>query len=581
MDIPAPADTMYSDAGSALHALKYRFFVLWDTSDDRGWLVNGPVAALQLLRSYLKSREAIFDFSKLNHINDETPSAAYDVLRDEENMKMVVFPKSKDVKDKPEAGESSADAKETTFEHVSFNVYKVLLQLSKITIETSGKTGNNIPDWFQTWVGKRWDSTVKGWDFSRLHRSYEPQVFLKKFRSDPGWLDLTRELQACFLFGGTFGEMMQPRNGHCCPHFRTLPKHENYLAVGMGTIQMCVNDEGAAAEATEVVAKLSRTVAWERDVNPFSHTHGQGNHLDKVDPSCFPVQSLVKIRDNGNDRKKDKDLVIKSKGRLYSWKEVDDMNAAAEDKNKKTIDKSIKTGVVVFGKKPDGSKLRQLAQANAPATVGSLSKTPTQQAQAAETQRPSTSHSLKSNTSAADPTGAKTPTKGPAQPSGSPARRAPSVTSIKSTHSSTQRRAPDASPSVQQPQGPNPQASTASAQRTSSAPTAARKPSNSSVRTTSSVDSKATGGSNLQIPAAQPPTPALKKSNTDSSDRTTSSRASKNTQSSAAGSAAENNRQRQQRQGQLGAATAATAMPDGHHPTSSGPAPTAGGGQDG
>ncbi|KAG6358205.1 hypothetical protein INS49_014089 [Diaporthe citri] len=467
VDNPTSAETMYSDAGSALHALKYRFFVLWDTKDERGWLVNGPVAALQVLRSYLKDREAIFDFSKLNHINDETPSAAYDLLRDEENMKMVVFPKSKDVTEKPEAGESSEDAKETTFEHVSFNVYKVLLQLSKITIETSGKSGNNIPDWFHTWVGKRWDSTVRGWDFTRIYHSYEPQVFLKKFHTDPGWLDLTRGLQACFLFGRSFGEIMQPRDGQCCPYFKTLPKGENYLAVGMSTIQTCANDEGAAAEATDTVAKLAPRVAWERDVNPFNHTHGQGDHLDKVDPSCFPVQRLVKIRDNGNDEKKDKDVLRKSKGRLYSWKEVDEMNTPAEDKNKKTIEKSLKTGVVVFGRKPDATKLRQLAQANAPATVGSLSKTPTQQAQAAETQRPSSSHSLKSNTSARDPRSTGPPTKG--QPSGTPAGRAPSVTSIKSTHPSTQRKAPDASPGVERPQAATtPQAPPASAQRTPS-----------------------------------------------------------------------------------------------------------------
>ncbi|KAK7722851.1 hypothetical protein SLS63_009125 [Diaporthe eres] len=380
VDNPTSAETMYKEAGSALHALRYRFFVLWDTNDDRGWLVKGPVAALQVLRSYIKSREddreANFDFSKLNHINDETPSAAYDVLHDKENKKMVVF--------SPEVTESSADAKETTFEHVSLNVYKVLLELSKITIDTSGKTGNNIPDWFQAWVGKRWDSTVRGWDFQRICRSYEPQVFVKKFRTDPGWLELTRGLQACFLFGGSFGEIMQPRNGHCCPYFKTLPKGENYLAVGMGTIQDCVNDEGAARKATVTVAKLAPRVAWERDVNPFDHTHGQGDHLDKVDPSCFPIQRLVKIRDNGNDTNKDKDLLIKSKGRLYSWKDVDDMNTPAEDKNTETIEKPRKTGVVVFGKKPGATKLRQLAQANAPATIGSVSKTPTQQAQATD-----------------------------------------------------------------------------------------------------------------------------------------------------------------------------------------------------
>lgn len=663
---------MYSDAGAALYALKFRFFVLWDTNDDRGWLVPGPVAALQVLRSYIKNREndqeADFDFSKLNHINSETPSAAYDLLHDKDNKKVVVFTRSEDVKEKPKAGESSADVKEVPFEHVAFNVYKVLLQLSKITIETSDKSGNNIPDWFYTWIGRRWDYTVRGWDFRRICHSYEPQVYLKKFHTDPGWLDLTRGLKACFLFGGSFGEIMKPRDGHCCPYFKTLPVGENYLAVGMGTIQMCVNEEGRTEEATETVAKLAPEVAWERDVNPFSHVHGQGGHLDKVDPSCFPVQRAVRVRHTG-DKKKDRDLLIKSKGRLYSWKDVDDMNTAADDTNKKTRDKPVKTGVVVFGNKPDGPKLRQLAEANASVAVATPSKTPTQQPQAGATRRPPSSKSLRSNAPATDARGSEIPTKSSAQPSATPAGKAPSVTSIRSTDLSPQRKAPVTGPGVERPQGSAPHASTASAQRTPSvssvkstasnthprAPStatgtgqprtsspqtlansthktasnaslrsagsnnhpraaiagsgrpgessgsgrpgvstadpsalaAARKPSSSSVRTTGSVDSKATGGSSPQVPAGQLPVPppTLKKTTTDASDKTTSSRASRSTQSSAAGSTSSNNRQKQQQEQQrlrqLGAATAAAVVTEGHHTTSSGPAPTAGGGQDG
>lgn len=648
MEHTASIETMYSDAGSALHTLRYRYFVLWDTKDHRGWLVNGPVAALQLLRSYIKDREPNFDFSKLKHISDETPSAAYDVLKDKDNMKMVVVPGS-------EAGESSEDqddAKKNTLEHVCFNVYKVLLELSRITItQLKNKTGNNIPDWFQNWVGRRWDTTVKGWDFQRLYHCYEPQVYVKKFHTDPGWLGLATELDAAFLFGGSFGDIMRPDDGHCCPYFKTLPKGENYLAVSMATIQTCVNNEGAAQEADDTVAKLAGTIGWERDVNPFSHQHGQGEHINQVDASCFPVQRLVRIRDNVDKRQKDRDLLRKSKGRLYSWKEVDDMNTAATDVNKETVKKKPKTGVVVFGKKPDQTELRQLAQANAPAAVGSLSRTTTQQSQAGATQRPPDSTSSRSNTSVADPRGARTSTNDPAQPSVAPAGRALSVASIRSTHSNTQRKASGDRPGGDRPQQSTSQTSTTSAQRTPSissirstasnthpkapnsalgagplqtsspqtlansthktasnaslrstgsgtrprpaiassgrpgesiaetkAPIAARKPSSSSVRTTSSIDSKATGGSQPQIPAVHSANLSLKKTNTHSSDKTTSSRSSRGTQNSTAGSTTADSRRRPD---PLGAVTAGIGGTESHHPTSSGPAPAAGSGPDG
>lgn len=203
---------------------------------------------------------------------------------------------------------------------------------------------------------------------------------------------------------------------------------------------------------------------------------------------------------------------------------------------------------------------------------------------------------------------------------GSPAstQRTPSISSVRSTASKANLRAPSTATGAGQLRTSSPQPLADSTHKTASnaslrsagsnnhpraaiagsgrpgvsttdtsAPTVTRKSSNSSVRTTGSVDSKATGGSNPQVPAGQlpVPTPTLKKTTTDASDKTTSSRASRSTQGSAAGSTSSSNRQKQQQEQQrlrqLGAATAAAVVTEGHHTTSSGPAPTTGGGQDG
>lgn len=701
---------------AALNGLRVRLFVLWDKARERGWLVRGDTVALHLLRVYLQKTPQAkgFDSTSLKHIGDKN-SSAYDVL-DEFNKEEGSLDQLKDVEGKYQ---TSADKQRTkTREEVIKqvigpildNVYALLLQLSKDTRTLNKRGGVSGP--VLKWFEDRWSTTIRGWDFDDLISGDEPQVYVYKMDKDPGWLRMTRELNATFLFARGLGEILEPSAGSCCRYFPTLPLGKNFLAANMTVLESLVTKHGGEDEFLNLpdttVARLSRSQGWARRLDPFAHPNCRGDHLNTLEPSCFPVQGLQTAPLGQNDQKNaKKDIkLLKDNTKLHTKGEI------------RAMAKKHSNGVVVFGRQPDSEELKDMyrqrqqnsqsgtphkleaapaaaqsssrpsshgstpgstrpspaaedptlpthsgpkvsgarpTESNSSAKSASPSKIPhTQQPQAAATERPSGSNSLRSNVSAADVRGARTPTKGPAQPSVAPAGRTPSVTSIKSTHSSTQRKAPDASPGVERPQASTTQASTASTQRTPSVssvrsttskappkipstptgvgqprtstpqalansthktasnaslrstgsdtrpraavpssgrsgeltaepntPTAARRPSNSSMRTTSSVDSKATGGSNLQIPAAKPSTPALKKTNTDSSDRTTSSRASKNTQSSAAGSTAEDNRQRQQRLGQLGVASAAAAVTEGHHPTSSGPAPTAGGGQDG
>lgn len=687
---------MSNVAKAALAPLKDSFFVLWDTKDDRGWMVNGSVVALHILRAHLAALpppDEPFDFYKLKHINDETPSAAYDVLTDPDNVAQLIYKVTKDVKKKPgDAQESKDEAEEewTTLGGVVLSIIEVLK-----TLEQAAKTidlpPNGHSSWFQEWYRERWSLTVRGWDFKQITDGKSTDVFVHKFDKDPGWLRLTRALKTPFLFGSDFGEILQPHDGHCCPHFRTLPKGHDYLAVGMDTIQSRINHECGYGDPKQTVARLAREIAWERGVDPFSQSHSQDKHPEKVDSNCFPVQHILTVP---SFRKgKDKDLLKEKKSRPYSWQEADDLNTAPKDVGKKPPDKSPKLGVVVFGKIPDEKKLKQLSQAHTPrnhhsgtsqtptaasssaipashvrtqamtsssgansaanagdiatgsqsrpsnngvrpaessssATAASRSQTPTQQSQAGATQPRSSSNSLKSNTSASDTKGAENSTNGSGQPTVASARRAPSASSLNSTHSGTRIRVPGTGSDAEKLRTTTSQASSTSAHKAASnaslrstgsntrpnatsagsvqshvppaqstMPIATRKSSNSSARTTGSIASNVTGGPDPQVSAAQPSTAGLKKTMTNCSEKSTNSRSSRNTQNSAAGSTASNNRQRQQRPDQLGGATAAAgnAAPvqstssnhgplgttGNSHSDSSGAAPTGGRGPDG
>lgn len=369
---------------SPFNILKSRNVVLFDTKTRRGWLVNGHVAALQLLCAYLRNtpQPEPFDFSRLNHIDDKSLTGAYKVLSDWRNESIPIFRILKDVGTAPGHGQSSEGGQpiveEKLLGEVMEDIYRVLLKMNP-----NKAFPGEVHHFFglEITIEKHRNTVVKGWDFDRAYRNNQAKIYTHVFKEIPNWLGFVKDLPASFIFGSDLGEILQP-DGYCCPYFQSLPKGENFLAVSMDMIQDLVNTWGAAEWADDTVAKLTPTLAWEHDMDLFSHLHGQGNHLDKIDSSCFPVQTTVKIRNNHNDTQKDKDLVVKSQGRLYSWKEVDAMNTPAEEKTTMTIKKSPKTGIVVFGKKPDLTRLRQLAHANAPIAVGSSPKPPTQQSQA-------------------------------------------------------------------------------------------------------------------------------------------------------------------------------------------------------
>ncbi|KAK2609521.1 hypothetical protein N8I77_003018 [Diaporthe amygdali] len=343
-----------------LHSLKRFFFVLWDTKYRRGWFVNGQVAALQLLRAYLKniSQAKDFDFSRLD-CSLQSPSEAYELLSDYGYMKTPISRVAKDAKEKSEHGEPSSDqagVDKRLLGEVVDGFYGILLEIAQSPESLNGNS--RLSGWFHNLEGTRKDISVNGWDFQRIYCSNKAEVCINKFDKQPVWLNFVRDRlisSACsksgasFLFGSDFDETIKSHYGHCCPYFESLPAGQDYLAASIHTIYWLVETECSDDKPEERAARLqpSGEIAWKRHLSPFHHAHGQGDHLDKLDSSCFPVQGFVTASCG-----KDEDLLKRSKGRPYSCKEV------------KVMAKTHPKGVVVFGRQPNRRKLRQLAQAN-------------------------------------------------------------------------------------------------------------------------------------------------------------------------------------------------------------------------
>lgn len=349
-------------------------FVLWDTKARRGWLVNGYVVALQLLCAYLKNipQAEPFDFSRLRHINNKSPTAAYAVLESRINRSITIFRVLKDIGEAPEHGESSGGGQAMTEKkflgEVIEEIYRILLNMKPFK-PLPGEVHQFLG--IEIMIARHRNTVIKGWDFERIYRTNKAKLYTHVFENLPIWHGFVEELRAPWIFGSDFGEVLQP-DSNCCPYFKALPGGQDYLAVAMHTLQECVDKWASEDVKSEVVARLSNYYAWEhsRSVRPFGHLHGQGDHLEQVDSSCFPVQRVVKVPHiNKNQEPK---LLKKSKPRLYSSQDVEDMNVGVDEDtdwaagiNRAQSDKRPpKAGMIVFGNRPDEEKVRSLAQAS-------------------------------------------------------------------------------------------------------------------------------------------------------------------------------------------------------------------------
>jgi hypothetical protein len=549
-----------------LNSVNACLFILWDKARERGWLVRGATVALHLLRVGLQKtpQAAGFDSTSLKHLGDKD-SSAFEVL-DEFNKTENSLKQLNAVEDKPGNHDDSQPAAtqdeviKRVLGEILDGIYALLLQLAKDTRTLNTRSGLSGP--VLTWYEERWGTTVKGWDFDDLvSNEPSPQVYVYKMDKDPGWLRMTRELNAAFLFARGLGEILEPRAHSCCPYFRTLPQGKNFLATDMAVLEPLITkyggEDGFMNLPDKTVARLSQSQGWARRLDPFAHSKGPNHDLSELEPSCFPVQGLHTASLGQNERKNvDRDSkLIKS---MYTKGEI------------RAMFKEHQNGVVVFGRQPGSGELKEMyrqrqknSQPGKPhkssSWAPSRSSTAGSTGQSAPAAGPKAPSQLDTNsrpsTSASDAKGVETPTKVSGQPSvKSATRRSTSVSSIRSTSSSTHPKAANVGPRAERPQTSTAQASSGSAHRvvgnvslrstdssTQSktattglsrpheptfelkAPTPAKTSSNSSVRTTGSMDSQATTGSPTPQKAAgkQSASTGLNKTTTNSSGRTT------------------------------------------------------------
>lgn len=239
---------------AALHALSKKYVVLWDVGCKRGWLMNGTNALLHLLRASLefnKTDDLSFAFLfKPERFNEAqypyTVSAAMEVLMNPANLNLELYEEGR--QDEP-----NANVYFRVRDRVN-DLYGTIEKILDYQIMITGERGEGLKG------APRKD--LEGWDFKDIATNEDPiYPRLAKLRTiGKGWVDLTRALQAVFLFGRGFGDLIDPvTESFTCSHWETLPSNKYYLAASMEDLNRIMDRLGHPRANPP---RLTKSIVW-------------------------------------------------------------------------------------------------------------------------------------------------------------------------------------------------------------------------------------------------------------------------------------------------------------------------------
>jgi len=224
--------------------LETKYVVLWDDAFKKGWLVNGTSALLHLVRAWLEFSSKdnfafhfLFDPSKMNDSVDHRPNSAIDVLTNEENMKLAIYPgknegfEEEETKRKGDEIEESKTLKRKKgyflFGDLVEQYYSILAQILEHQERVAGQNGKKI----KIRVRKH----LEGWDFFDLATGRDPRPRVTTLQAlGYGWVDLIRSIGAVTLLGRGFGDIIRPMKfDGMCPKWNNLPPDRYYLAASV------------------------------------------------------------------------------------------------------------------------------------------------------------------------------------------------------------------------------------------------------------------------------------------------------------------------------------------------------------
>ncbi|KAK5224482.1 hypothetical protein LTR72_004263 [Exophiala xenobiotica] len=231
-----------------LQWMEQRFVVLWDSGQNKGWLVNGNSALLHLTRASLEhnrtdgfSSEFCFDSKDIKEPSTpNVPGSALEVLRQAENRRLPLY---------------EENGSFTRFENRVEDLCDILGHIIDYQHRAAGQNGVRLK------LSPR--RHLEGWDFKDLATERDP--IYPRVAVIPtvgrGWVDFVRDIQAIVLFGRGFGEIIRPaaKGEVSCTHWTSLPPDTYYLAAAVADLRTIMELEG---DPNANPPQLSENILW-------------------------------------------------------------------------------------------------------------------------------------------------------------------------------------------------------------------------------------------------------------------------------------------------------------------------------
>ncbi len=184
----------------------------------------------------------------MRHAKRHTPSSAAQVLTDESNLELEIYPdrgeKIEQEQTKHGRGSPTVESKTSRkrgyylFEDLVDQHFNILEQIMEHQSRAAGQDGVNIK--------LRARKHLEGWDFSELATDHDPYPRVATLQAAGyGWVDFIRSIGAIPLLGRGFGELIRPvPYDGMCPRWESVPKHEYYLAASTYDLEKIMDKFG-------------------------------------------------------------------------------------------------------------------------------------------------------------------------------------------------------------------------------------------------------------------------------------------------------------------------------------------------
>lgn len=286
--------------GSYLEMIKAifsKFVILYDVDEKRAWLVNGASALLHLVRSSLEDdrqsvigSKLLFKPEELQRAKTEyTPESAVDVLTNEENMVLEIFPHKPEFSEEFTSGAfdrpDTVRKRKRTCVLLQDRVEQVSHFLEQILIYQTDKAANPGVEF-----KGRPRNYLEGFEFNAVAKGSDPIVLKITALRSTGkcWIDFARAINAVALFGRGFGDIIRPKeNGETCHSWISMPKGKDYLAICVPDLRRIIDDHGDM-EGTSV--RIVDDIYWHNPDKIFESCLCKGK---SVKNTCARAQVLL------------------------------------------------------------------------------------------------------------------------------------------------------------------------------------------------------------------------------------------------------------------------------------------------